>query len=336
MRLTAWGGSPKWTQPPLLRVVVRVDRVGPALDGALDGAERAAGARVGAREGAERVAGARAGARDGADRVAGARARPLRAVDPLEGAGCAAWTLLEGAGCVACPLLEGADRVAGVLEGAERPAGALIDGVERVTGALADGVDRVVGARPWGVPRVTGALAEGALRAVDPRFAPGLLVVRSEGRLALGIDRVPPRADGVLAARVPEARVREVGVRDADAPTAGLRPPRTQSDGRAAELGVREGAPTRDWGCRTEGVPLAPAVGEVLPTREGVALSATPTLGVPWPPRVAVRSAGRVGVCTALPAPLGATAGAVRVDWPRGLALATSVPLLADSLYRVP
>ena len=304
MRLTAWGGSPRSTQPPLLRVVVRVERVGAARVGALLGAERVAGAREGARDGAERVAGAREGARDGAERVAGA--------------------------------LDGAERVARAREGAERLAGALVDGVERVAGVLPDGVDRVVGARPWGVPRVTGALAEGALRAVDPRFAPGLLVVRSEGRLALGVDPCPPRADGVLAAGVPEARVRVAGVRDADAPTAGVRPSRTRSDGRAAELGVREGAPTRDWGCRTEGVPLAPAVGEVLPTLVGDALSATPALGVPWPPRVAARSPGRVGACTALPAPLGAAAGVVRVDWLRGLALATSVPLLADSLYRVP
>lgn len=308
------------TQPPLLRVVVRVDRVGPALVGALRGAERAAGAREGAREGAERVAGARvgaereAGALEGPDRVVGARLGPPRAMGPLEGAGWVAWTLPDGA-----------DRVAGALEG-----------VERVTGALADGVDLVVGARPWGVPRVTGTLVEGVPRAVEPRFAPGLPVVRSEGRLAFGVDPGPPRADGALAAGVPEARDREAGIRDPDAPATGVRPPRTRSEGRAVALGVRAGAPTRDWGCRAEGVPLAPAVGEVLPTLVGDALSATPALGVPRPLRVAARSPGRVAACTALPAPLGAAAGVVRVDWARGLALATSVPLLADSLYRVP
>ena len=308
---------------------MRVERVGAARVGADRGAERAAGARVGAREGAERVAGAREGAErvapalEGAERVAGAREGAERVARALEGA-----DRVAGA-------RDGAERIAGAREGAERVLGALIEVAERVAGALADGVDRVVGARYWGVPRVAGALVEGALRAVDPRFAPGLLVVRSEGRLAFGIDPGPPRADGVLAAGVPEAGVRDAGVLDPDAPTAGARAPRIRSEGRAATLGVRAGAPTRDWGCRTEGVPLAPAVGEVLPTREGVALSVTSTLGVPWPLRVPVRSPGRVGACTALPAPLGAAAGVVRVDWARGLALATSAPLLADSLYRV-
>jgi hypothetical protein len=166
---------------------------------------------------------------------------------------------------VACTLPEGDERVAGVL----------LDGADRV-----DGVERLVGALYSGADRYTDPLVEGAPRAVDPRVAPELPVIRLEGRLADGIDPVPLRADGVLAAGVP-AVPRDAGVLEPDAPTAGVRPPRTRSEGRAVALGVRAGAPTRDWGCRAEGVPLAPAVGEVLPTWVGVARAATPALDVP-------------------------------------------------------
>ena len=247
---------------PLLRVGAErvgalegAERAAGARVGALEGAERVAGARVGALEGAERVAGARDGAREGALRVVGALCGPLRAIGPLDGAGWVACTLPEGVERVADALLDGADRV---------------DGAERLVGALYSGSDRY-----------TDPLVEGALRAVDPRFTPELPVTRLEGRLAFGTDPVPLRADGVLAAGVPEEAPRDTGVLEPDAPTAGVPPPRTRSEGRAAALGVRAGAPTRDWGCRAEGVPLAPAVGEVLPTWVGVARSATPALGVP-------------------------------------------------------